>query len=195
MSDFFMNIGFNWTWGKALPYILFLILGIAIFLFFKSKFKKQLWKIMFSLIIVIPMGVYFIFNPIYEGDFSNNYRESAINSSLNFQAKELTVLAIPNCPYCAQSIDRLNKIVERTGVDRINFVVLTNDVENLSYYKTLASDKIIISNVADIEMYEGVTLGRFPTFIYSGSPKMHIWSNDGFGVRALDWVENKISKG
>lgn len=194
MSDFFMNIGFNWTWSKALPYVLFLILGIAIFLKFKSKFKKRLVKIIFGLIIVIPVGVYFVFSPIYEGDFSNSFRELEINSSLNFHSKELTVLAISNCPYCAQSIERLNKIIERTEVERINFVVLTDNLEALDYYRSLASDKIEISNVADFETYEGITLGRYPTFVYSGSAKMQIWSNDGFGVRAIDWVENEISK-
>jgi hypothetical protein len=195
MSEFFMNLGFSWTLSKLLPYILFFILGIALFFYFKSKFKTRLKKGLFSIVIILPVAIYFVFSPIYEGDFSNNYRELSNYSEIGFKKNEMTVLAIPNCPFCAESIVRLNKLAERTEADRINFVVITDDQEMLELYREKASKKIIVSNVPDFDRFQNVTLGRFPTFVFVDSPNMHIWSNDGFGARAMDWVENEIIKG
>ena len=194
MNNFFLNLSFSWTLSKMLAYILFFLLGIALFFYFKSKFKTRLKKGLFSLIIVFPFAIYFIFSPIYEGDFSNNFRKLSNSSSDKFQPEELTVIAIPNCPFCSESIQRLNKLVERTDVDRINFIVITDDPESLDSYKEKASKKIIVTSVPDFDRFAEVTSGRYPTFVYADSPDLYVWSNDGFGVRALDWIENEIEK-
>ena len=192
MSDFLLDLGMSWTWSKALPYVLFLLLGFMLYFGFRSKLKKRAFKLTFILMTILPVTVYFLFNPIYEGDFSNNYREAKLEKDL--RKNELSVIAIPNCPYCAESIDRLNRMVERTNVKRINFIVLTEDKQALKQYEQMASKKIKVSALSDFPKYAQLTNGRFPSFVYVSSPKMRVWSNDGFGVRAIDWVEAEIVK-
>lgn len=194
MESFFQFLGFSWTWSKSLPYIVLFIFGLMMYRILLKRVKFKGSQIVLSLIIIIPVGTYFAVNPIYSGDFSNNYREvTEIPSSLNFSKKSLTVVAIPNCPYCAEAIGRLNKIAERTNVDSIYFKVLTSDTSMLASYTELASSHVKVSNELNFDEFEAITQGRYPTFIYRKNRSAHIWSNDGFGVRAIDWVENEIS--
>lgn len=193
MNDFFLNLGFSWTLSKALPYGLMLILGAVVFFTFRRKIKRSWLKWLYSLVLLIPLAIYFAVNPIYEGDFSNESREVKAERSFGLEKKELTVLAIPGCPFCAESIQDLNRIATRTGVDRINFVVFTSDPEMLKPYAKLAESQIEMRIEEEFSSYATMTQGRFPTFVYSDGPSLRIWSNDGFGVRAKDWLENELS--
>lgn len=193
MNDFFLNLGFSWTLSKALPYGLMLILGAVVFFTFRRKIKRSWLKWLYSLVLLIPLAIYFAVNPIYEGDFSNESREVKAERAFGLEKKELTVLAIPGCPFCAESIQDLNRIATRTGVDRINFVVFTSDPEMLKPYAKLAESQIEMRIEEEFSSYATMTQGRFPTFVYSDGSSLHIWSNDGFGVRAKDWLENELS--
>ncbi len=190
MNDFLLNMGFSWTWAKALPYLFFLLMGIVVYLAFRARFKRRVWKISFGVVVLVPIGIYFAFNPIYEGDFSNNFRVEASNKML--RSNELTVIAIPNCPFCAESTERLNRIAERTEVERINFIVLTADPEALTYYKGIVNDKIHVTSDSIFDNYAKLTQSHFPTFIYVKGGSARIWSNDGFGAGALDWLEEQL---
>ena len=193
MNDFFLNLGLSWTLSKALPYGLMLILGAVLFFAFRRKLKRSWLKWLNSLVLLIPFAAYFAMNPIYEGDFSNESREMKAEMSFGLKKNELTLLAIPGCPFCAESIQDLNKIATRTGVDRINFVVFTSDQEMLKPYAKLAESQIEMSVEEDFSLYATITQGRFPTFVYSDGSSLRIWSNNGFGVRAKDWLENELS--
>ncbi len=193
MNDFFLNLGFSWTLSKALPYGLMLILGAVVFFTFRRKIKRSWLKWLYSLVLFIPLAIYFAVNPIYEGDFSNESREVKAERAFGLEKKELTVLAIPGCPFCAESIQDLNRIATRTGVDRINFVVFTSDPEMLKPYAKLAESQIEMRIEEEFSPYATMTQGRFPTFVYSDGSSLRIWSNDGFGVRAKDWLENELS--
>lgn len=193
MNDFFLNLGFSWTLSKALPYGLMLILGAVLFFAFRRKVNRSWLKWVYSLVLFIPFATYFAMNPIYEGDFSNESREMKAEISFGLEKNELTVLAIPGCPFCAESIQGLNKIAARTGADRINFVVFTSDQEMLEPYAKLAESQIQMRIEEDFSLYAAMTQGRFPTFVYSDGSSLRIWSNDGFGVRAKDWLENELS--
>lgn len=192
MNDFFLDLGFSWAWSKALPYLVSIVFGITVFLMFRSKLKARWAKILLLLVIPLPFALHFAIYPIYEGDFSNNYSTQKASPVFRFNKNELTVIAIPNCPFCAESIERLNKIVERTDVKRINFIVITDQEEALIYYKGLAKKEIIVSAIPDFDLLNIISRGRFPTFVYSDGGEFHVWHNDGFGVRALDWVEQQM---
>lgn len=195
MNDFFLDLGLSWTLSKTLPYVLCILLGILIFLFLRRKMKPGLVRKLLILVIAVPFGIYFAFSPIYEGDFSNNFRKfSEINDSLDFQKNTLTVIAIPNCPYCAESIDRLNKLSERSGKKTLNFVVLSSDPETTTNYREMASTSIAISNDSVFRKYESITQGSYPTFVYRNDEGVYVWGNDVFGVRAMDWVESALNK-
>lgn len=193
MNEFLLDLGFSWTWSKALPYLLCLLLGVLMFLVVKRRVKSRWGKILLGIGGLVPLGIYFAVSPIYEGDFSNNFRNVKVETSYGYTKNELTVLAIPNCPFCAGSIEHLNKIIERTNVDRINFIVITDQEDALISYRELASKEINITLVPDFERFDPVTHGRFPTFVYSDGSSLRIWSNDGFGVRAKDWLEKELT--
>jgi len=194
MNDFLLSLGFSWTISKALPYVIFLVVGLVLFFLFRKKVKSRLGKVLLSLVIIVPVGVYFAISPIYEGDFSNDYRTVSALDSLDFSSDELTVLAIAHCPYCAGSIEKLNKMIERTEAERINFVVITDQDDVLINYEELACDEISFTTVPSFEKYESISTGRFPTFVYSDGKELSIWHNDGFGVRAIDWVEEQLER-
>ncbi len=194
MSDFFLNLGFSWTWSKSLPYVLCFVLGVVVFFVFRSKVKPRWGRVPFLLVIPIPFVIYFVVNPIYEGDFSNDYRTIKAEPVFRLTKNELTVLAIPNCPFCAGAIDRLNHIVERTEVERINFIVITDREEDLQNYRRLARKEIDVSAIPNFKLFDQITVGRFPTFVYSDGNRLSVWHNDGFGVRAIDWVENQLEE-
>ena len=81
MEDFLLNLGFSWTLSKVLSYILFLIVGIILFLMFRKRVRSRVGKMLLSLIIVVPFAIYFAINPIYEGDFSNDVKVMKSDSS------------------------------------------------------------------------------------------------------------------
>jgi len=185
----------SWTLEKALPYLLLIILGVILYVVLRkllSRSRKGL-RILTTLIIPLPFFVYFVFSPIYEGDFSNNFRsEKGVFSDL--KPGRLTVLTIPGCPYCYESIADLKKIKERTGVDTIDFLVVTSDAENLEWYMEEANEALNIQMLSPESELVSLALGTFPTFVYAEGENVSVWDNSGFGVRAKDWIEDRISK-
>ena len=74
MENFFVNLGLSYTWSKALPYLLMVVIGLLIGIYLFKRSKTKLTKLLSLVVIAVPFGIYFIFNPIYQGDFSNNSR-------------------------------------------------------------------------------------------------------------------------
>lgn len=155
--------------------------------------RKKWLRILLLLIIPIPFGIYFIINPIYEGDFSNNSRSEKGNYS-ELKSDRLTVLTIPGCPYCYESIADLKRIKERTGVDSIDFLVVTGESSNLDWYKEEANDQLNIQMISSESELVALARGTFPTFVYTDGEEVTIWDNSGFGVIAKDWIEEKVTK-
>lgn len=195
MESFFLKLGSSWTVSKVLPYIIFVILGLILYLILINRVRRKWSKLWLSVAIFAPVSVYFALNPIYSGDFSNRYREVQVSDSVDVANNALTVIAIPNCPYCAQSMETLRSLARRTNVDTIFFRVLTVDSTLLENYNAIAGSKVKVSNEVNIKEYIVLSKGRFPTFVYNDNLTMRIWSNEGFGARAIDWVEGKLTEG
>lgn len=185
----------SWTLEKALPYILLIILGVILFVVLRKlidRSRKGL-RILATLIMPLPFFVYFVFSPIYEGDFNNNYRsENGVFTELN--SGRLAVLTIPGCPYCYESIEDLKRIKERTGVDTIDFFVVTTQSENLDWYREEAKGQLNIQMISPESELATLAMGTFPTFLFAEDHNVTVWDNSGFGVRAKDWIEDKIEK-
>lgn len=193
MEDFFINLGLSWTLSKILPFIIALLLGVLVFLYLRQKSKVLKW-IGGASILVFPV-IYFAINPIYEGDFTNDFHD--VNTSevdVKFANGKLTVLAIPNCPFCYESINRLKLVSDRAGGKEFDFLVLTSDRNNLEFYKEIGNGTLNIDNVTEFEEYTKLSKGRYPTFVYRDGDNLKVWSNRGFGVVALDWIEEKLSQ-
>lgn len=192
---FFLNLGLSWTAAKIVPYILAVCFGFVLFIIF-SKFAKSFRgkKIISIALIFAPVSLYFALYPIYEGDFSN-YSKTVKTSKIFGDTQKLTVIAIPNCPYCFESIQKLKLIRQRIPSAKIEFLVCTENENDLFLYKNEAHNQF------DVEIYpESAELAelignKFPSFITAGqNNELKIWSNSEFGVTAIDEVEELLGK-
>jgi len=190
MENAFLNFGLSWTLAKVLPYLLSILFGLLP-LFFLKRMRK-LFRLAF---IPIPFIIYFAFFPIYEGDFSNSYTTKSAESLNILEDGKLSVLSIPGCPYCYESLDALEQMAGRQKAKLIQFYVYTNDAENLNWYSKKAGDKIPVIQLNTSELgVSAISKGSFPCFVYRKGNKLYIWSNNAFGVRAKDWIENEWKK-
>jgi glutaredoxin len=194
------SLGLTWTLSKLLPYILFLIIGISFSVIFYKKFKllKPLKIIVSLAILVLPFLLYFVFSPIYQGDFSNvGYTVSSENRFP--EKKQFTVYVLPNCKYCVSSTAVLTSMVRKNK--RINLVirVMGHTVKDSLKYVKLMDNLVPVTmnsshnSLERVQIKEviSITKGEFPTFVLSKNGKaIKAWHNDRFGVRAMDEVDH-----
>lgn len=194
------SLGLTWTLSKLLPYILFLIIGISFSVIFYKKFKllKPLKIIVSLAILVLPFLLYFVFSPIYQGDFSNvGYTVSSENRFP--EKKQFTVYVLPNCKYCVSSTAVLTSMVRKNK--RINLVirVMGHTVKDSLKYVKLMDNLVPVTmnsshnSLERVQLKEviSITKGEFPTFVLSKNGKaIKAWHNDRFGVRAMDEVDH-----
>ena len=197
---FFSSLGLSWTLSKLLPYILFLIIGISFSIIFYKKFKllKPL-KIIISLaILVLPFLLYFVYSPIYQGDFSNSgYTVSSENRFPD--KKQFTVYVLPNCKYCVSSTATLKAMLRKNnGINLVVRVMGHTVNDSLKYLKLMNNLGLVSMNSSNnsiervqIKELISITQGEFPTFVISKNGKaIKSWHNDSFGVRAMDEVDH-----
>ena len=197
---FFSSLGLTWTMSKLLPYILFLLLGISFSIIFYRKFKllKPL-KIFISLaILVLPFLLYFVYSPIYQGDFSNS--GYTISSESRFpDKKQFTVYVLPNCKYCVSSTATLKAMIRKNKEINLVVRVMGHTInDSLKYVKLMDKLGTISMNSSNnslervqIKEIISITQGEFPTFVLSKNGKaIKAWHNDRFGVSAMDEVDH-----
>jgi thioredoxin-related protein len=188
-----LNNGFSWTMSKLLPYLTLAIGGIFIaYTFAKGfKIKSKILKIsIVVLLFVAPFSLGFAFNPIYEGDFSSNgtvVKESKVAIDPKY---DLMVITIPGCPYCMESIGRLQLIKKRNPSVHILFSVCTSVKEDLNLYRELIHGDFDLAMAENPKESAGLAGHAFPTFVQlkKGLPT-YKWSNDQFGAGAIDEFE------
>lgn len=188
-------MGFSWTLSKALPYVLVIILSFVLIYIFRKKFKKRaLVKWAFRLaLLIIPFVAYFMYSPIYQGDFSNNSSSiERIPAYTELTGQKLVVISMPQCKYCYGSIDKVLKLIERVPGAEIEYVVCAENEDEayLDWYQEKGGDAITVRFADSARALTVLADGRFPTFILvDGDKPLKKWSNDGFGVVAMDNVE------
>lgn len=193
MEDFFSELGFGWTASKVFPYIVFLIVGLVLVLVIRKLTKKRKLRMAAWLLAVIPCVVYFLVNPIYEGDFANGYSSQKQNVEISEEG-HLTVIAIPNCPFCHEALERLLKIQKRTSSVKIDFKVLTSDSLALGPYLDKADGLINVVKEGNFAPFEKIAGSRFPVFVYTSSKESRVWNNDQIGTIAFDWLEHQLKR-
>jgi hypothetical protein len=197
---FFSSLGLTWTMSKLLPYILFLLIGISFSIIFYRKFKllKPL-KITISLaILVFPFLLYFVYSPIYQGDFSNvGYTMSSENRFPD--KKQFTVYVLPNCKFCVSSTAIIKEMVRKNKGINVVIRVMGHTVKDSLKYVKLMDNLVPVTmnsshnSLERVQLKEviSITQGEFPTFVLSKSGKaIKAWHNDRFGVRAMDEVDH-----
>jgi hypothetical protein len=191
----FLGMGFSWTLSKALPYVLVILLSFVLMYIFRKKFKKRAlakWTLRLSLLI-IPFAAYFLYSPIYEGDFSNNSSSvEKIPAYAELTGQKLIVISMPQCKFCYGSIDKALKLKERIPNAEIEYLVCAQNEDDayLEWYQEKGGDAISVRFADSAGALTVLAEGRFPTFILvDGDKPLKKWSNDGFGVVAMDNVE------
>jgi len=191
---FLLDSGLSWTMSKLLPYLLMAVIGLMLvilsqrFLAKKKIFVRLLIKLS---VLIIPFVFYFAYFPIYKGDFSNN---SVViekgDAEQELQGRKLVVLSIPNCPYCFSAIGKMIKLKERVPSIEIEYVVCHADPKMMKWYQDKSGDALNVKMADSIKAMMNIASHSFPTFVLVENDKMlRIWSNDNFGVSAMDEVE------
>jgi hypothetical protein len=192
LEYFFLDFGLSWSFSKAIPYLLCIFLGVLLLYFFKKiTFKKKWLKIgLLTLVFTGPFALYFSFSPIYEGDFVS--KGTTPKSTIQFPAnKSLTVVVLPNCPYCYQSILLMKKIKERNPRITINYWVSTQDTlsSKTAILKVLPNE-FKVTQRHDTDKISELVQGTYPCFILSEKGKaVKLWTNNQVGASALDEME------
>ena len=194
MEAFFLDSGMSWTMSKVIPYLITILLGIVLVFILKRPLKsinKYVKWLLLLVIFALPFGVYFVMNPIYQGDFSNNSVEAeraVANKELT--GEKLVVITIPGCKYCYEAIDDLIVMKSRVEGMQIEYVVCSKDSSAIQWYSDKAGESIHVRLADNPEAMMELANFSFPAFILVDNNKPHKkWSNDSFGVFAKDEVE------
>ncbi len=181
--------------SKIIPYALLVLYGVLLlFQIKKTNFSRLLKFTICFLVLVLPFGIGFVLNPIYEGDFSKNGHEiSKNNSPKEFTTDGLMIATIPDCPYCLGSISKLKLLKKRNPKLNIDFVVCTKNKEYIKRYKSEINGAFNLKIAQNADSLATTVGFKFPTFIQVKNKKpVYLWSNDEFGVRAIDDFEQLI---
>lgn len=194
IENLFLDLGFSWTISKLLPYILTVILGLILVYVIKKTLKRsKKWvKILIQFILfVAPFGLYFTYSPIYVGDFSNaSVSVEKLPDHAELTGQKLAVISIPGCKYCYQAIDQLKKLKERVPEATIEMIVCSKDSITLDWYREKAGDAITVRLATHGKAMAKLANHQFPTYVLVNNDKdIKKWSNDAFGVVAMDEVE------
>lgn len=177
-----------WTLFKIAPYFLTIVGGLFLsFLFSRIRGKIRFLRFF---IWVIPFGIYFILNPIYEGDFSNNYREITLKNGLvSSKEDHLLVITIPGCPFCMASIETMKQLKKRVPSLKVKYIVCSTDSSSTILYKRKIAGSFPISTTIKSKEWAEISKGKFPSYVLITQKGTRIWSNDNFGSLAKDEVE------
>lgn len=194
---FLLDVGLSWTISKLLPYLFTLCIGaFLIFLLRKMMAKtNRLLRVIVKLVVfVTPFLVYFAFNPIYEGDFSNNSTPFILTESeKELTGKKLVVLTIPGCPHCYIALGKMKKLKSRNDKIEIEYIVCHTDPETTKWYSNEAGEAVNVKLADDAQSMSKLAKHSFPTFvIVNNDSPLKVWPNDNFGVLAIDEVEQLL---
>jgi len=190
---FLLDCGFSWTASKLVPYLFFPFLGFFLWLALRKRVKRGWLKYtLLVLLIALPFLGYFLVNPIFEGDFSNNSKSVALVPELKVNKQTLVVITIPGCPFCMQSVERMKDFKKRNPKINVEYRVCSTDAASVLPYQQAAGKAFPILLAEEPEKMADVAEGAFPAFVLTDGKSAVKWSNDKFGVGALDEVESKF---
>lgn len=180
--------------SKVFAYLLFLLVGLLLSMYFyrKSAQKRFVKLLLAPLMFILPFCIYFIFSPIYQGDFSNvPYK---VKNQFSFSEPKLfTLIVLPNCKYCVSALPIVRNMLRQSTNLKLEIRIMGNKTkDSLKYVKLLGIPNqgiVRLSNDSLARNLLKLTQGEFPTFVISEKGKLvSAWHNDSFGVQAMDEV-------
>ena len=186
-DSIFLDPDFSWTVAKLIPYAFMVLLGFTLIYSFHSRIKHLVKKwILMSILGVLPFSLYFFFYPIYQGDFSNNhFTPKQLEPFPN--KLTLSVIVLPGCPYCHETISLMNELISREPKLHIRYVVVSESQSTLAMFTPTLDKRISVVRASNIKNWIVMAQGGFPCMMISQQGKIiYAWENDFFGVRAID---------
>lgn len=191
---FLLDCGFSWTLSRLLPYIVFPLIGFLIWLLVRKRMDSMGAKLLVFVILVPGIfTAYFISNPIYEGDFANNAKTVAVLPELKKEKQTLVVVTIPGCPFCMESVHRMKSFKERNPKLNIEYRVCSADTDAITAYADIAKGAFPVVLATDRDALAKTAGLRFPAYVLTDGKSARRWSNNDFGVAALDEVEDAFN--
>lgn len=192
-----IDLHLSFTLSRILPYMI-QFLGVCMLIYHTYvKYLKGLSylgsRIIVLLILVISCGTAFYFHPIYQGDFSDTYREITLRGegADTFQ-QGLTMVALPGCPFCHARFQEMRRISEIYPNLPMHILVSNHDTTEVNAYRKASKEhNITIGFFPDSFMLKSIINHGFPNLYYkakSSSITIRNWTNDGFGSAAWDYV-------
>ncbi len=194
METLLNNLGLSLTLSKFIPYLLTILIGIVCAKLLSNHISasKIISNIFITLITILPFGIYFAINPIFQGDFSNE--GVLIKKKLDLpKNKDLLIIALADCPYCIQSQKTIKIIHQKNTKIKAEYLIVNGTKQDSIRYARMlngfASCRTMKNSIPLLQSIQG----SFPSFILVRKGKLNkVWSNNTFGVRAWDEVVSCI---
>ena len=190
METFFLSLGVSFVWSKILPLVLLFFTGVFSFVLVWKYIRLKVLRVILAIFLpVVPALIHFAIYPIYEGDIYDMSRKT--HSTRSFpKERQLSVYALPNCPYCLESIALLNDLVEgQHSKVKVSYLVLGSAVKDSLKYRKLLHPNIELKRLSMDTTILFLTEGAYPTFVFSENGKaICAWDNNSFGAKAWDKI-------
>lgn len=195
-ESIFLNLGCTWVISKLLPFFFVTVFGACCWFFVRKKIPLLRLKMVFLVAsIAIPFFAYFLFSPIYEDDFNGKYLLQPIPKELKeMKVNELTILALPECPFCFQSMEIANTLVGRNPQLKITYVVLSHEPNGAEKLRALANPQIKFKLGIHLSELETTAAGQFPAFLMRKGNRLAVWDFNQIGPYSLDQIEHEFIK-
>ena len=194
MEELLNYFGLSFTASKFSPYLLSFFLGIVFSkLLYRHISASKIIRILFiTLITILPFGIYFAINPIFQGDFSNEgvFIKKKLELPKN---NDLLIIALADCPYCIQSQETVKLIHQKNTKIKAEYLIVNGTKQDSISYARMLNGFASCRNIKNsIPLLQSIQ-GSFPSFILVRKGKLNkVWSNNTFGVRAWDEVVSCI---
>jgi len=197
--SFGLTSGLSFTFSKILPYMLeFFAVCLIIFNVYRQYLTgtSLIVRRMVSILILFGgSGIAFAVNPIYEGDFSHQYREISLagENADTFQ-HGLTMIALPGCPHCFAKLEEMKRVSKIYPSLPMYVLVINDDELAIEKYRKASEGLIQVDLFPKSTLLRKIIQGGYPNLMYksNGSSSQLInWSNSGFGSASWDYILEK----
>ncbi|RYM32876.1 hypothetical protein ERX46_12525 [Brumimicrobium glaciale] len=194
--SFGLNIRLSFTFSKILPYMLeFFAVCLIIFNVYRQYLmgtSLTIRRLVSILILFGGSGIAFAVNPIYEGDFSHQYREISLagENADTFQ-HGLTMIALPGCPFCFEKLEEMKRVKAIYPTLPMYVLVINDDELAAESYREASEGMIEVALFPESTLLRTIIQDGYPNLMYkpgeNGSQLIN-WSNSGFGSASWDYI-------
>lgn len=191
-----INSGLSFTFSKILPYMLeFFAICLIIFNVYRQYLMGTtltMRRLVSIFILFGGSGIAFAVNPIYEGDFSHEYRHITLagENADTFQ-HGLTMIALPGCPFCYEKLEEMKRVSKIYPALPMYVLVVNNDELAVESYREASEGLIQVDLFPNSTMLRNIIGDGYPSMMYkssNSSSQLINWNNSGFGSASWDFI-------